>query len=276
MTRHVRHVQTGDRQVQGIATDAQAAIRDLYNLIPPPRPARMMPVDEATDLFWPLSDPVTHPSFGNFGMVRRQGDRLIRGLTCGPSLGGLVEDGCAVLFGADATRGAQGAAGITGTSPPSGSLSAWVRIGDDGLPSSSNIVAGYYDSVGTQASMVLYFTGDLIPTFSVYTSAGQRTVAGVTSQRIAAGTWHFVTGVYNGTGLGIYIDGLNSNSTGLPYAPILWSLTAMPNAWRLGYPGSANSMHGAVQDLRMHSTVRGIDWHHEAWRRGFGLWEEVT
>jgi hypothetical protein len=162
---------------------------------------------------------------------------------------------------------------MTGTNPASGSLSVWVRLG---APLASNIVAGYYDAVGTQASMVLYLGADLIPVFSVYTSVGQRTLVGVASQRISPGSWHFLTGVYNGTGLGIYVDGLNANSTGLPYAPILWSLTAMPNAWRLGYPGSANSMNGAVQDLRMHSTVRGIDWHHEAWRRGLGLWEEAT
>lgn len=275
MTRHVRNVQLGDRQVQGIATDAQAAIKDLYSLIPPPRASRMMPLDDATDLFWPLSDPVTYPSFGNFGTVRRQGDRLIRGLTCGPSLGGLVEDGCAVMFGADATRGAQGAEGLTGTSPASGSLSAWVRLGDPGT-AANRIVAGYYDLVGSQATMVIYFTSDGQPVFSVHTTAGQRYLQGATSQRIHPGTWHFVTGVYNGTGLGVYLDGLNANSTAYPYAALTWGLTATPGSWRLGFPGSANSWHGAIQDLRMHSTVRGIDWHHEAWRRGLGLWEEAV
>lgn len=279
MTRHVRQPfvgPTGDRQIQGIASDAQAAIKDLYASIPRPRPARSMAVDEATDLYWPLSEPLGFTSFGNFGFVRSKGDRLVPGATCSSSMGGLVEDGCAVMWGTPAGRGATGAADLSGTSPPTASLSAWVRLGEPAPPGESRFIAGYYNAPGTLAAMFLYVTSAGEITFSVGTTAGQRTVVGVSSMRIYPGTWHFVTGVYNGTGVGIYMDGLNTNTAVLPYASITWTFAATPASWRVGFPGTANAWVGAIQDLRMHSVVRSLPWHHEAWRRGLGLWEEYT
>lgn len=274
MKRIIRQPFVNDRQVQGVATDTAAAVKDLYSLIPPPRPARIMPVDEATDLFWPLSEPLGFTSFGNFGFVRRRGDRLIPGATCGPSLGGLVEDGCAVMWGTAPGRGATGATSLTGTSPASASLSAWVRLGDPGTGGAIRIIGGYYDAVASAATMVLYLDASGAPTFSVYTGAGQRTVSGVESMRLYPGTWHFLTGVYSGTALGIYLDGLNANSAPAAYSPLVWALAATPPAWRIGFPGSNNAWVGAIQDFRMHSVVRPLAWNHEAWRRGLGLWEE--
>jgi hypothetical protein len=268
--RTISPVFVDERQVQRMANEARAALKDLYERLPPPPEPRTMPVDVDTELYWPLGEPSGSPSFGNFGSQRQTGDRLVPLGTCAPTLGGLVEDGCAVFWGAQATRGASGAVGFTGSSPPIGSLSAWVRLGDPGS-ATTRIVGGYFNAAGTLATMQLYVASDGTPAFSVQTSAGTRSVAGVTSQRMYPGSWHFLCGAYNGTGVALFLDGIDlySGSFGA-YAPLAWSLASAPS-WRLGLPGSASSWCGALQDLRMHSTVRTVAWAHEAWRRGFNL-----
>ncbi len=261
-----------DRQLQRFNTETIAAVADLYERLPGPSSARVMPIDDATEFAWPLNEPVGAPSFGNFGTLRHRGDRLVPLGTCEPSLGGLVVDGCAQLWGAAATRGASGATGLSGSSPPVGSLSVWVRLGDPGS-ATSRVAAGYFNAAGTLATMQLVVASDGTPTFSVQSLAGTRTLAGTSAQRLYPGAWHFLSGSYTGTGLSLFLDGLDVNSgTVGPFSPLAWTIASTPS-WRLGLAGSATSWCGALQDLRMHNTVRTAAWSHVAWRRGLGLYE---
>jgi len=265
-----------DRQLQALATQAQAAVKDIYerlatlSALAAPT-VRTMPIDEFTDLWWPLGEPPGYVSFGNFGNLRTTGDRLVPRASCGPSWGGILDPNCAALWGADATRGASGAAGFTGSSPPTGSLSAWVRMGDPGT--TSRIVGGYFNSAGTIATMHFSVSSTGVPAFSVHTLAGTRTVTGLTSQRLSPGTWHFLAGAYNGQAVGLSLDGIDLSSGSLgAYAALNWGIASSPS-WRLGLSGAATSWAGCIADLRMHSTVRNAAWAHEAWRRGMRLWE---
>jgi hypothetical protein len=289
----IKPIQTGDRILDQWNRESLLQQGDIYNrieaieaTIPPAAAltasaaafdttsplfevvtARLMLLDQLTDLWWPLNDAPGTVTARNIGNFKATGDSLVGGATCISSLGGFVASRCRRLYGANATRGAAGAVGMTGSSPSSVSITCWARLGQKGGGNGNRnaILFGYMNTAGTPAISVAIDQAGL-PFGIVQTTAGARTLQGFSDMHVDDGVWHHYCVSYNGTTLRLVVDGIEAAQT-FAQADIVWAIGLTPS-WHLGLTGDPHSMHGLIQDCRMHSTVRDTDWCDQAWRRG--------
>jgi len=229
--------------------------------------ARVMLPDQYTDFWWPLTDAPGTASARNIGNYKALGDNLVVGPTCVVSLGGFIVPRCRRLYGANATRGASGAVGMTGSTPSSVSITCWARLGQKGGGNGNRdaILFGYRNTAGVATiSVAIDQTG--LPFATVQSGAGVRTVQAFSDMHVDNGVWHHFCASYDGTTLRVIVDGIEASQT-FAISPIEWAIGLTPS-WHLGVLGDPHSLHGLIQDCRMHSTVRTAEWCDEAWRRG--------
>jgi hypothetical protein len=103
----------------------------------------------------------------------------------------------------------------------------------------------------------------------VMTGAGFRSITGTSDMEVSPGSWHLLGGAYDGTTLSVFNDGLVA-SQAFSASPINWATGGSPR-WRIGFPGSASTFKGCVQDIRLHSVVRSAEWFRDMYGAGMGI-----
>lgn len=131
-------------------------------------------------------------------------------------------------------------------------VSAWVKMKNFGSANSESAIISHHDHNDSQG-YYLYFinvSGNPEFEFRVYnTTQGGRT-AKANDITLTLNKWYFVTGVYDGTNVYVYVNGIRGGTT-----DTATSITANTDPLRIGMAAYANGfgMNGVIDDARVYN-----------------------
>ncbi len=261
----IQPIRTGDRQIDGHANAVRQSVADLYTRVPGDGASRIVTPDDYTQLYWPC-DEESGATLANRG-VNTSGPLLVSAgaTSTAGALGGLAHPRCARMYGAAATRGF--AAATAGpTFGDSFTLSCIATACDF---SADRILAGYWDTAGGTAIFALVITTAGLPVLYVRTLAGLLVVPGLGDMQVSPGSKIVVAGTYDGSIGSIYCNSVGASS-GASVSPIDWAYGGT-RRWSAGYPGSANSNYGTIQEIRGENCSRSAEFVRASYATTMGL-----
>ena len=274
--RIIQPSQTAERQVDSTNKDVRLAFGDaqknivLVNERANALTPSFMPVDDLTDLWWPMDDATGSSVLGQRVTGIGKDIPLTLGATAVPGYISEIGGRCLQLRDGGATTFAR----VTAPAAPTyatASLSCWYWPG--ATSPTAVLLFGNYSPGATTGR--LFLVVNLGPGYAiqmravVFFGVSQVGVSAPGESYITTGSWHHVGCTHDGATLRLYIDGRDVGNVGAA-GDINWAAGGVGTIWNIGAIGGNSPATGFIQDARVHSAPRTKEWFEEAYLRGKG------